>query len=155
MTETTRWLSPAEQRAWRGFIRLQQKLTACLSRDLQTQSQLSGADYEILVALTDVPEGRQRYLDLARSVEWERSRLSHQITRMAKRGLVVREECAEDGRGAFVAITGAGRETIEAAAPKHVATVRRMVVDVLSEDELATLARISERILQRLDDESS
>jgi DNA-binding MarR family transcriptional regulator len=86
-------------------------------------------------------------------VEWERSRLSHQIARMVKRGLVAREECAEDGRGAFVVITPAGRETIEAASPKHVAAVRRLVVDVLDPDELAALGRISDRILDRLDDE--
>src|ERR671914_2558851 len=112
MNETVKWLSPAEQHAWRSFIRLHQKLSARLGRDLQAHSKLSGADYEILVALTDTPDGRQRFLDLARTVEWERSRLSHQIARMAKRGLVAREECAEDGRGAFVAITPAGRETI-------------------------------------------
>ena len=153
MNETVKWLSPAEQQAWRSFIRLHQKLTARLGRDLQAHSKLSGADYEILVALTDTPDGRQRFLDLARTVEWERSRLSHQIARMAKRGLVAREECAEDGRGAFVVITPAGRETIEAAAPKHVAAVRRLVVDVLDPDELAALGRISDRVLERLDDE--
>lgn len=149
------WLSPDEQHAWRTFIRLHQKLTAALSRDLQAHSKLSGADYEILVALTDVPEGRLRPQDLAREIDWEQSRLSHQIARMAKRGLVAREECAEDGRGVLVAITPAGREVIEAAAPKHVATVRRLVIDALAPDELATLARINERILERLDGEPS
>lgn len=153
MSETTHWLSPAELQAWRSFIRLHQKLSARLNRDLQAQSGLSGADYEILVALTDVPDGRLRFLDLAAAVEWERSRLSHQIARMIRRGLVVREECAEDGRGAFVVLTPAGRETIEAAAPKHVATVRRLVVDVLGPDELAALGRISDRILGQLDKE--
>jgi DNA-binding MarR family transcriptional regulator len=70
---------------------------------------------------------------------------------MAKRGLVGREECAEDGRGVFVVVTAAGREVIEAAAPRHVATVRRLVIDTLSAEELATLARIYGRILDRLE----
>jgi DNA-binding MarR family transcriptional regulator len=152
MNETVQWLSPAEQQAWRSFIRLHQKLTARLGRDLQAQSGLSGADYEILVALTDVPDGRQRFQDLAAAVDWERSRLSHQIARMIKRGLVAREECAEDGRGAFVVITSAGRKTIEAAAPKHVAAVRRLVIDALGPDDLAALGRISDRVLEQLDD---
>jgi DNA-binding MarR family transcriptional regulator len=149
------WLSPDEQHAWRTFIRLHQKLAGTLTRDLQAHSRLSGSDYEILVALTDVPEGRLRPQDLAREIDWEQSRLSHQIARMTKRGLVAREECAEDGRGVLVAITPAGREVIEAAAPKHVATVRRLVIDALAPDELATLARINERILERLDGEPS
>ncbi len=151
--QTPLWLRPAEQHAWRSFIRLHQKLSARLVRDLQAHSKLSGADFEILVALTDVPDGRLRFQDLARTVEWEQSRLSHQIARMTKRGLVAREECAEDGRGAFVAITPAGRTAIEAAAPHHVATVRRLVIDALGPDGLATFARLSSRILEQLDNE--
>jgi DNA-binding MarR family transcriptional regulator len=151
MSDAPQWLDPAEQHAWRAFVRLHQKLSARLSRDLQAHSKLSGADFEILVALTDVPEGRQRFQELAKSVEWEQSRLSHQIARMCKRGLVAREECPEDARGAFVVITPAGRHVIEAAAPQHVAMVRRLVIDALSPDELAALGRISHRILEQLD----
>ncbi|MCW6003603.1 MarR family transcriptional regulator [Micromonospora sp. CPCC 205371] len=151
MSDEPHWLTPAEQHAWRSFVRLHQKLFATLVRDLQAHAKLSGADFEILVALTDVPEGRQRFQDLAKAIDWEQSRLSHQIARMAKRGLVAREECAEDGRGAFVVITAAGRKTIEAAAPHHVATVRRLVIDPLGPDDLATLGRISGRILENLD----
>ncbi|MGI5285419.1 MarR family winged helix-turn-helix transcriptional regulator [Nonomuraea polychroma] len=155
MNDTPQWLSPAEQDAWRSYIRLHLKLAARLSRDLQAHSKLSGADYEILVALTDAPDGRRRFQDLAKTVEWEQSRLSHQIARMIKRGLVTREECAEDGRAAFVVLTPTGRKVIEAAAPQHVAMVRRLVIDALSPDELATLARISNRILEQLHNEQS
>jgi DNA-binding MarR family transcriptional regulator len=153
--ETPPWLNGEEQHAWRSFIRLHQKLNATLTRDLQAHSKLSGADYEILVALTDTPDGRLRFQDLAKAVEWEQSRLSHQIARMTKRGLVAREECAEDGRAAFVVLTPAGREIIDAAAPKHVATVRRLVIDALGPDELATLGQLSNRILDRLDNAPS
>ena len=153
--QTPLWLSAAEQHAWRSFIRVHQKLSAALVRDLQAHSKLSGADYEILVALTDAPDGRQRFQELAKAVDWEQSRLSHQITRMIKRGLVAREECAEDGRGVFVVLTPDGRKVITAAAPQHVATVRRLVIDALSPDELASLGQISQRILDQLDNESS
>ncbi|MFC5731647.1 MULTISPECIES: MarR family winged helix-turn-helix transcriptional regulator [Nocardioides] len=154
MGETPRWLSASEQNAWRTIVGLHQKLNAAMSRDLQASSKLSGADFQILVALTDAPDGRQRFQELAKVVEWEQSRLSHQIARMTKRGLVTRQDCAEDARGAFVVITPAGRQVIEAAAPRHVALVRRLVIDVLTADELATLARLSQRVIDRLEDAS-
>jgi DNA-binding MarR family transcriptional regulator len=145
------WLSPEEQRSWRAFVRLNQKLTARLGSDLQAQSKLSGADFAILVALTDDSEGKLRFQELAKAIEWEQSRLSHQIARMIKRGLVAREECAEDGRGAFVTITAQGREVIEAAAPRHVATVRRLVVDALSPEEFRTLGDLAARLLAHME----
>ncbi|MFI6576330.1 MarR family winged helix-turn-helix transcriptional regulator [Nocardiopsis sp. NPDC050513] len=154
MNDTPPWLTPAQQHAWRTFVRLHQGLDATLVRDLQAHSTLSGADYEILVALTDVPAGRRSFSDLAEAVEWEQSRLSHQITRMARRGLVARDSSAEGGRGRSVSLTPAGRRAIEAAAPRHAAMVRRLVVDALTPDELATLGLICERILDHMDDVS-
>lgn len=154
MNDTVPWLSAEEQRSWRAFIRLHQKVSSRLTADLQAHSKLSGADFEVLVALTDVPEGRVRFQELAREIDWEQSRLSHQIRRMAGRDLVAREECAEDGRGAFVVITAHGREVIEAAAAKHVVTVRRLFIDALSPEELAELGRLSELINERIDTET-
>ena len=153
MSNDVPWLSADETRSWRTFIRLHQKLSRRLTADLQAHSGLSGADFEILVALTDVTDGRVRFQDLAEEIDWDRSRLSHQVARMIKRGLVAREECAEDGRGAFVVITAQGREVIEAAAPKHVVTVRRLVIDALSPEDLAALGRISSRVLEQMDAE--
>jgi DNA-binding MarR family transcriptional regulator len=152
MNDETQWLSPREQRSWRAFIRLNQKLTARIGSELQSSAKLSGPDFAILVALTDEPSGRLRFQELAKAIEFEQSRLSHQIGRMIKRGLVAREECAEDGRGAFVTITAQGRETIEAAAPKHVAAVRRLVLDALSPEEFDTLGDLAERINKHLDE---
>ena len=150
MTEEPRWLTAAEQNAWRSFVRLHDQLMGRLSQHLQAESNLSAADYAVLVNLTDIPDGRLRFLDLANAVEWEKSRMSHHITRMVKRGLVVREECAEDGRGAFVVVTEAGREAIAAAAPRHVEAVRRMFIDPLTEEELGTFAQLAKRLLERL-----
>nr|WP_255671912.1 MarR family transcriptional regulator [Glycomyces amatae] len=122
-----------------------------MAADLQAHSGLSSADFEVLVALTDTAEGRVRFQDLAREIDWEQSRLSHQIRRMSKRDLVAREECEEDGRGAYVAITAHGRTAIEAAAPRHVATVRRLVLDHLTAEEFAELGRLSAKVAARID----
>ncbi|GAA4551609.1 MarR family transcriptional regulator [Streptomyces collinus] len=150
-----RWLTPEEQRAWRGFVRLHERLGGRLGRLLQSESKVSPADYAVLVHLTDSPEGRQRHQDLARALEWEKSRMSHHIARMAGRGMVVREECPEDGRGAFVVITDAGREAIEAAAPRHVEAVRELFLDHVTPAELRVLTEISERVIRRMDEDPS
>ncbi|MEU9330878.1 MarR family transcriptional regulator [Streptomyces canus] len=155
MEETVRWLTPEEQLAWRGFVRLNERLEGRLGRQLQAESKMSTADFGVLVELTDAPEGRQRFQDLAQSLEWEKSRMSHHISRMAKRGLVMREECPEDGRGAFVVITDEGREAIEAAAPRHVATVRALFLDHVTPAELRVLTDISDRVVGELDEDSS
>ncbi|GAB3009106.1 MarR family transcriptional regulator [Streptomyces pseudoechinosporeus] len=155
MGETVRWLTPDEQHAWRSFVRLHERLGGRLSRLLQTKSGLSAADFAVLVNLTDVPEGRQRYQDLARALEWEKSRMSHHIARMAGRGLVVREECLEDARGAFVVITEAGRTAIEAAAPLHVEAVRELFLDHVTPAELRVLGDVSARVVDKLDEDAS
>ncbi|CCK32470.1 MarR-family regulatory protein [Streptomyces davaonensis JCM 4913] len=153
MAEKVRWLTPEEQHAWRNFIRLQERLGGRLARLLQSESNVSAADFAVLVHLTDVPEGRQRYQDLSRALEWEKSRMSHHIARMVSRGMVVRQECPEDGRGAFVVITDAGRAAIEAAAPLHVEAVRSLFLDHVTPAELRTLAEISERVVSKLDED--
>ncbi|MFE9889276.1 MarR family winged helix-turn-helix transcriptional regulator [Streptomyces scopuliridis] len=154
MNEEPSWLTPDEQHAWRTFVRLQSKLIGRISRDLQTESNLSTADYAVLVNLTEIPEGRLRFLDLARAVEWEKSRMSHHIARMAKRGLVTREPCPEDGRGAFVVATPAGREAIAAAAPRHAGAVRRLFIAPFTPQELYTFTELSKRLLEQLERDS-
>jgi DNA-binding MarR family transcriptional regulator len=146
-----RWLSDTEQHAWRSFLRMQAQLTTRLSRELQADSDLSIADYDVLVHLTDLAGGRLRILELARELDWEKSRMSHHLARMAKRGLIAREECPADGRGAFIAITPEGQAAIEAAAPRHVETVRRLVFDALTPEQVAALGAVSDRILKQLD----
>lgn len=151
MNEEPSRLTPAEQYAWRNFVRLQSKLIGRLSRDLQTESNLSAADYTVLVNLTELPEGRLRFLDLARAVEWEKSRMSHHLARMTKRGLVTREACPEDGRGAFVVATPAGRKAIAAAAPRHAVAVRRLFIAPFTPQELNTFTELSKRLLEQLE----
>src|SRR3990170_4212953 len=112
MTDVTPWLDDEQQRTWRTFLKAHRELEVALARDLQAHSDLSVADFEVLVNLTDVPDGRLRPSELASAMQWDRSRLSHHVKRMEARGLITREGCPEDGRGAFVGITEAGRTAI-------------------------------------------
>jgi DNA-binding MarR family transcriptional regulator len=149
----TRWLTRREQRAWRGFVGMKNGLTRRVARDLQKDTGLSAADYEVLVQLSEAPGGRLRAYELGGVTQWEKSRLSHHITRMVDRGLVKREACATDSRGAFVVMTAAGRKAIEAAAPLHVEHVRRWFVDALTPAQLDALAEISEAVVAKLDED--
>ncbi|MDB1086581.1 MarR family transcriptional regulator [Streptomyces sp. ACA25] len=148
---STRWLDEDQLRAWRAYQRMQSRLAAHLNRQLQTDSGLSLADYEILVHLTDVPEGRLRPFELQRSLHWEQSRLSHHLTRMQRRGLISREGCPDDRRGAFIALTEDGRRAIEEAAPGHVEATRRLFFDQLAPEQVALLEQLATTVLQRLD----
>jgi DNA-binding MarR family transcriptional regulator len=149
--DDVRWLDEREARAWRGLQAMQLRLTARLSRELAAESDLSWPDYTVLVVLTDQPEGRLRAFELGRELGWEKSRVSHHVTRMVDRGLVTRERCASDQRGAFVVVTPRGRRAIEAAAPGHVEAVRRHFVDLLTPEQLEQLAALTDRVLDALD----
>lgn len=145
-----RWLTPAEDRAWRGYRLMRTLLDLRLTRDLAADSGLSEADYDVLSTLTEAPGDRCRPGELAARLLWSTSRLAHQVGRMEKRGLVAREAVDTDGRGATVVLTGAGRAVLEAAAPLHVESVRRNLVDLLTPAELETLAAITARVVDHL-----
>ncbi len=148
----TTWLTADQQRAWRTFVFAQRRLDATLARQLLNDSSMSMPDFEVLVLLTDVEDGRLRVSDLANKLDWERSRLSHHLKRMTRRGLITRADCADDARGSFAVITAEGRQAIENAAPGHVDAVRRLVIDALSAKELGQLAAISAKIQAAVDD---
>ncbi|MFF8505552.1 MarR family winged helix-turn-helix transcriptional regulator [Streptomyces anulatus] len=150
MDAPPRWLTPEQQTAWDSFIRMQEKLIGRLSRQVQADSRMSPADYIVLAKLTEAG-GRMRFMDLTKLVEWEKSRMSHQVGRMAKRGLVTKEDCPDDGRGAFIVATPAGRKAIEDAAPLHVEHVRRLFIDALTQEELDALSRIANRVLTHME----
>jgi DNA-binding MarR family transcriptional regulator len=149
MASDTPWLTAREQHVWRGWMDLNARLNAALQRDMQDDAGLSMSDFAVLVHLTDEPDGRVRVTDLARTLTWERSRVSHHVTRMERRGLVERVECPEDGRGAFVAVTAAGRAAIEHAAPGHVRAVRRLVFDGLTGEQVDDLGAVVDALLAR------
>lgn len=151
MTQAT-WLSETEQQAWRNWLAVTTELSAALHRHLQSEFDLSLQDFGVLVQLSETDGERLRASDLAHSLRWERSRLSHHIKRMEARGLVTREECQDDGRGAFVVLTAQGREAVERAAPAHVAAVRSLVFDALTPAEVAAFTATTGTILARLRD---
>jgi DNA-binding MarR family transcriptional regulator len=146
MTEI-QWLAEDEERAWRALQFMQMRLEGELARQLGVDSGLSYPDYVVLVALTDRPDGRMRIFELAARLGWEKSRLSHHVARMSSRGLVTKEKCDADRRGAYVVITALGRKEIEAAAPGHVAAVRRLFIDRLTAGQLAALGDAAEAVL--------
>jgi DNA-binding MarR family transcriptional regulator len=150
LVDVTRWLTDDEQRAWRALQQMTAALDRRLADDLAAHSGLSDSDYGVLVCLSEAPEGQLRARDIAAELSWEKSRLSHHLTRMAGRGLVERRDCPTDARGAVVVLTPAGREAIEAAAPRHVEDVRRWVVDVLTPEQLAALGEACEAVLAKL-----
>ena len=144
------WLSAPEQRAWRAFLGLHRELNARLNRQLQAESQLSLSDYEVLVVLSEADQGRLRPFELCDFLQWEQSRLSHHIRRMESRGLVTREGCTGDGRGAFVVLSPVGRAAIEAAAPSHAAAVRSLLFEAMTEEQVAVLEEVFTRALQEM-----
>jgi DNA-binding MarR family transcriptional regulator len=146
-----KWLTKREERAWRALQFMQMRLEAELARTLAAESGLSYPDYLVLVALTGEPDGRLRLFELGQLLGWEKSRLSHHVGRMAERGLVTKERCASDRRGAFVAVTKQGRKEIAAAAPGHVRSVRRLFIDHVTPAELDVIASVAARVLAAID----
>jgi len=144
---SAKWLTPEQQRVWRDYLQIERLLPAQLGRELQG---LSIPEYEVLVNLSETPDGRLRPFQLGEATRWEQSRLSHQLTRMQRRGLIDREGCPGDARGAFIVLTAAGRSAIESAAPAHAAAVLELVFDQLSEEETAAFGQACAKIRQAL-----
>jgi DNA-binding MarR family transcriptional regulator len=148
----TRWLNDAEMRAWLGYRRMFLLLNAAVNRDLARDSGLSEPDYDVLSNLSSAPDHRGRLSELAARMLWSQSRLSHHISRMEQRGLVRREECESDARGSVIVLTRQGLRTIEKAAPHHVDSVRRHIIDVLSPAQIKALGDIAETVVGHLGD---
>src|SRR5215471_8053633 len=149
------WLDSREDRAWRAFMHARHRLNSYLNQHLLQDSGLTEADYEILAVLSEHPTGHMPAQELGALVQWEKSRLSHQVRRMQERGLVVREPNPADGRSAVICLLPAGRRAIKNAAPQHVQNVRRHFIDLFTPAELAALAALNERVLRHLAEESS
>ena len=146
----TRWLTAEQQLHWRAYITATTLLDDRLSRELQAAHGLTMADYEILVRLSELPDRRLRMSELAERSLASRSRLSHQIDRMEKAGLVVREPCAEDRRGSNAVLTDRGWDVLVRAAPTHVSGVREHLVDQLTDEEFAALGRACGKVADHL-----
>jgi len=148
----TAWLTPDEQRSWRAWLAASKLLNDRLSRDLHQTHDLTLADYEILVNLSEAPDRRLRMSDLADATLSSRSRLSHQIDRMQRAGLVERESCADDRRGSFAVLSEHGWDVLVRAAPDHVASVRAHLLDALTSQQFQALGVACAKVAERLDD---
>lgn len=138
-----RWLDDSEQRVWRAFIDAIRLFTSEIDRDLQHDSRLNHAYYQILVALSEAPNRTMRMSELADLTLASRSRLSHAVARLEAAGWVERRSCPSDKRGSFAVMTDAGYAVLAAAARGHVEAVRRNLFDVLNPAQVQQLGDIS------------
>ncbi len=134
-----RWLSAQEQRHWRAYLEVTARLFDKVNRELQQTHNLSLADYEVLVRLSEAPDRRLRMTSLAEHTYSSKSRLSHAVARLERTGLVRRVNCPTDKRGWFAELTAEGLATLERAAPDHVETVRAHLLDVLTRAEFSAV----------------
>lgn len=137
---TTAWLSEEEQRSWRAYLLGSALLAERLDAELRTFG-LDLAEYEILVALSESPERRIRMAELAAQVHQSRSRLTHTISRLERAGLVRRTSCPTDRRGVWAELDARGLRLLEAAAPAHVTSVRRLLLDAMTAEDFEALGR--------------
>ncbi len=144
------WLRRNELRAWLAFMRVQQRLGYEMNRQLQADSELSLADYDVLNALSGVPDERMQVSTLAAQIGWERSRLSHHARRMEGRGLVECNLATRDRRATEIKLTRDGRRAIGEAAPGHVDLVRRLFFGGLPKDLLGPLSQALEAIYEHI-----
>lgn len=147
----TRWLDPDESRAWRAFLHASRALMATLDRELQRDAGMPHAYYEILVRLSEAPQRRLRMSELAEATGGSRSRLSHAVARLEEFGWVTRQDCPTDRRGQVAVLTEQGFAVLAAAAPGHVAGVRRHLFDHLSRTQVDQLRDICETLVAHLD----
>jgi DNA-binding MarR family transcriptional regulator len=146
-TEETRWLTAEEQQAWRAFLTACQTLFSAVDAQLARDAEIPHGYYEILVRLSETPGRALRMTQLAEASTSSKSRLSHAVARMEKRGWVKRTDCATDRRGQVAQLTDEGFAVLAAAAPGHVAQVRRSLIDQLTPEQIGQLRDISELII--------
>ena len=145
-----RWLDPDEQAVWRAFLDVSRLLFEQLNRQLSDEAGMSLAEYEILVQLSEAPDRRLRMSELADRVVSSRSRITHTVGRMEERGLVIREACADDGRGVLCVLTDAGFARLEGVAPGHVETVRTIMFDPLDATDAENLGAALSKVREKL-----
>jgi DNA-binding MarR family transcriptional regulator len=144
-------VTPTEWEAWRAFLDMRRRLDLTLERQLQHDAEISGSDFGVLVTLFEAPKKQLRAGELGEILGWEKSRVSHQVSRMEKRGLVERRLCNEDARGTWVGMTPDGSRAVLGAMRDHAATLRRHFFDVLTPEELEVFRAASARVLEKLE----
>ena len=144
-------LSPEEWDVWRAFVAMRRQLDLTLEHQLQRDGDISAADYGILISLFESPEKQLRAGELSQELAWEKSRVSHQVSRMEKRGLVERRLCDTDARGTWVGMTPAGSRAVLGAMRGHADALRQHFFDALSTEEIAAISSASQHVLDTLE----
>jgi len=145
-----RWLDERQQQSWRALVMGMTLLTDRLDADLRRNFDISLAEYEILVRLSERPSRQLRMAQLADAMAHSRSRVTHTVKRMELAGWVERTTSKEDGRGVVCAMTDQGYELLEAMAPTHVNGVRDYLVDLASDEDLEALGRVMNAVADKL-----
>ncbi|SJM63432.1 MarR family winged helix-turn-helix transcriptional regulator [Gulosibacter sp. 10] len=131
--------SAHELRIWRDFVETSELLRRRLGARMQAESGISSADYSVLLALGEAEGRSMRSSDLAEHIGWDRSRLSHHLGRMEKRGLIRRERCADDSRGSLVLLTREGAQRFRRGSVPHLRDVRELFLDALEPEQLTAV----------------
>ena len=140
------WLTAEQQQVWRTYLDATNRLMRHLEAELR-QFDLDLGEYEIMVRLSEAPDHAMRMSELADQVGQSRSRLTHTVTRMENKGLIVRGSCAGDRRGVMASLTEQGYDFLVKVAPYHVASVREILVDPVCAEDFAVLGRVMQRVL--------
>ncbi len=147
------WLSDEQQLVWREFLRLSGQLSGRIERDLQQAAGMPHAYYLILAMLSEAPRRSLRMNQLAEVVRASQSRVSHAVARLEEAGWVRRTPAPGDRRGAVAELTDAGFARLVEVAPSHAETVRSLMFDPLSPEQLANFRDICETILAAVDEQ--
>ncbi|MDR7329076.1 MarR family winged helix-turn-helix transcriptional regulator [Corynebacterium guangdongense] len=147
MNTDARWLNEDEQALWRLMLAASRKITRAMDETLQAGSELSSSEYSVLVSLSEAEGNSLRLRDLCTGLDWDRSRTSHQITRMERRGLVTKCKSESDARGVVVTITDEGKRRLDLAAPEHVESIRRVIFDHMDPADRPALTRFLEGVV--------
>jgi len=150
MTEVSQ-ISDAEWDVWRSFTTMRRQLDLALEQQLQRDAGISRADFEILLAIFEAPEKQLRARELVDRLGWEKSRVSHQVTRMEQRDLVTRRECDSDLRSSWILLTPAGKRAVLGSMRDHAMTIRKYFFDALTPTELEVMSAASQRVLDAID----
>ena len=143
-----RWLNDHEQGVWRSYLAATGRINDELERQLQRDSGLPHAYYEVLVSLSEAPDRTLRMSELADRSRSSRSRMSHAVARLEQAGLIERRGCPSDKRGAFAVLTEKGYSALVDAAPGHVNAVRETLFDTLTPDQVQQLGEICSSIIE-------
>lgn len=147
MATEARWLNDEEQAVWRLILAGMRKIDRVLDETLLSCSDLSSSEFSVLVSLSEAEDQALRLRDLCAGLDWDRSRTSHQITRMERRGLVTKRKSEGDARGVIVSLTDDGMRRLRAAAPEHVESVRRIVFDHMTPEQLTHVKAFMEGVI--------